>query len=375
ILFCQCLFFVSKRVFGFVLFGPMDDVGYFSVNCCLVHFHPNLMILKYYRIDELQIEWGRPFNEVATLLEDVKKFKPYGGWPNIRCRCKNVFGLATTESEVRAPFEDRPVLQVQYELAPIKPGIFQKLHSPFMKQLRKVLGKPNRTESLYRQHKLPKRYLSSVVVYSATWIFGDVRISLSVYGDTREKDSGKAAAGIFIDWIDEKKAAMPYLEKSRTVEEMLSAKITGNMPLRKFLLSDDQHPFTVVHFELADPYIAEKDVDLRAAQMALYKRTLYQTPKYVSDQLELNEVALYSIPDLNQTFISNKWDTAPLEAEEESQLILYEILPARGPGSRQLRLNDLVIRDSRTSNALISLAEEIEGRTGLKIERKEGYDE
>src|SRR5205809_559532 len=128
---------------------------------------------KYYEIDGLCIEWGRPYSEVTTLLERFEKFKSYEGWENIRCKCTSIFGLAATECEVRAPFFNRPILQVQYELSPVKAGAFEKLHSPFVKQLKGALGTPVKTESLYHQHSLPKKYISSVIVYSVTWMFED----------------------------------------------------------------------------------------------------------------------------------------------------------------------------------------------------------
>jgi hypothetical protein len=48
---------------------------------------------KHYEIDGLKIEWGKPLNEVRVLLDKFEKFKPFGGWPNIRCKCPSAFGL------------------------------------------------------------------------------------------------------------------------------------------------------------------------------------------------------------------------------------------------------------------------------------------
>lgn len=330
---------------------------------------------KYYEIDGLAIEWGRPFNEVTTLLDGLEKFKPYEGWANIRCKCTNIFGLAATECEVRAPFSDKPILQVQYELSPIKAGTFEKLHSPFVKQLKKALGTPLKTESLYHQHRLPKKYISSVVVYTATWMFEDIRVSLSVYGGTREKDSGAAAAGLFIDWINEKEAAKPFRENAKKFEDFLTLKITESTHLQKFKLLRNQRPFRIVHFELNDPYVAEKDPEFRASQLALYNRELYQTPEPIASRLEISEIALYTFPESNQTFVSNKWDTVCLEPKDENQIIYYEVLPARGPGGKELKIKELLVDDSKESNSLIELRKDIENKTGLKIEQRESYDE
>lgn len=330
---------------------------------------------KQYEIDGLKIEWGKPLNEVRVLLDQFEKFKPHGGWSNVRCICSKVFGLATTVFEVRAPFEDRPVLQVQYEVAPIKPGLFEKLHSPYLNQLEKVLGKPAKSEKLYNQPHLKKEYLSSAVVFSAKWLFDDIRISLSVYGGTRSNDSGPCAAGIFIDWIDEVKAAKPFREKTESFEKLMSEHLSNDIAVNKFKLQNKQRPFRVVHYELSDPYIAEKDNELRTSQMALYMQELFQTPKQIQNQLEEDEIGLYKIQELNKTFISNRWDTIFLTSNDQKALIYYEVLPARGSGGRELELKEIRLEDSKDSFALLDLVQIIEEETGLKVTRRERYDD
>lgn len=330
---------------------------------------------KYYEIDGLKIEWGIPLMDVRLMLEDFEKFKPYGGWPNIRCKCSSIFGLPATEFEVRAPFEDRPVLQVQYQIAPIKPGLFQKQHSPYLKQLVKVLGNPSKSENLYGQPHLKKEYLSSTVVFSAKWLFMDIRISLSVYGGTRSNDSGLCAAGIFIDWIDEIDAAKPYREKTELFEKYMLEHIGNDIAIKKFKLQNKQRPFGVVNYELNAPYIDEKDNKLRASQMSLYKKELYQTPLIISTKLKDDEIGYYKIADFDQIFISNKWDTIYLTPNEKNEMTYWEILPARGSGGRQLDLKELKIEDNVNSLTLLDLVAQIEADIKQVIERRETYDD
>lgn len=330
---------------------------------------------KYYEVDGLKIEWGKPLNEVRTMLENIEKFKPYGGWPNVRCKCSGIFGLPATEFKVRAPFEDRPVLQVQYEIAPIKPGFLEKLHSPYLKQLVKVLGKPFKSENLYSQPHLKKEYLSSAVVFSVKWLFNDIRISLSVYGGTRSNESGLCAAGIFIDWIDEIKASKPFREKIELFEKTMSEHISNDIVIKKFKLQYKQRPFRVVHYELNDPYIAEKDNKLRASQMSLYKRELYLTPRIISSKLRDDEIGYYKVADLDGIFISNKWDTVFLTPNQKNEMTYWEILPARGLGGRELDLKELKIEDTKSSLTLLDLVGQIEADIEQKIERKEAYDD
>jgi hypothetical protein len=151
-------------------------------------------------------------------------------------------------------------------------------------------------------------------------------------------------------------------------------KLAESTPFRKFKLLRNQHPFSVVHFDLNDPYIAEKDPKLRASQLALYNRELYQTPAFIASQLEVNEVACYTLADANQTFVSTKWDTVYLEQKDEHQVVYYEVLPARGSGGKELRVKELLIDDSKESDSLIELRNDIENRIGFKIEEREIYD-
>lgn len=331
--------------------------------------------IKFFEIDEVKIEWGKPLHEVRPMLEHFEKYKPFDGWANVRGKCSSIFGLPTTEFEVRAPFEDRPVLQVHFEIAPIKTEIFKKLHAPYMKQLEQTLGKPFKSESLYIQADLKNEYSSSTVVFTAKWLFSDIRISLSVYGATRNKDSGPSAAGIFIDWIDEIKASKPFRDKSENFEITISEHITADIVLMKFKLQHKQSPFSVIHYELDDPYIAEKDDKLRTSQISLYKRDMYLTPSLISSKLQDDEIGYYKVYDLDKIFISNKWDTIYLNTKCKNEMTYWEILPSRGPGVRELDLKELKIEDTNNSDKILELVKQIETDLGQKIERKEIYNE
>ena len=183
------------------------------------------------------------------------------------------------------------------------------------------------------------------------------------------------AAGIFIDWIDEIKAAKPFRVHTERFEKIMSEHINNNTPVNKFKLLNKQRPFRIVHYELTDPYIAEKDIELRASQMALYKRELFQTPELIKDRLADDEIALYKIPALDKTFISNKWDTIFLTTNDEKSLVYYKVLPARGSGGHEVELKELRIEDAKDSDTLINLSQQIEIDTGLKVERRERYDD
>lgn len=328
----------------------------------------------YFEIDRLKIEWGKTLNEIRPLLENIEQFKPYGGWPNIRCRCSNIFGLAAIESEVRAPFEDRPVLQVQYEIAHIKYRFWQKQHLPYLEQLEKVLGRPVKSENLYNHSYSGRENLSGAVVHSSKWLFDQIRISLSVYGSVRNKDSGLAAAGIFIDWTDEIAISAPFREKAKSFENRFSELINEQTALSKFKLRNNQKPFQVVDYDIRHPHIEDTTDDLRASQRALYKRDLYQTPSLISSKLEVDEIGYYKLAAMNQIFVSNKWDTVFL-SPDQNDITFWDILPARGAGRKELNLKGLRIEDDKRSSTLLDLISQIESDTGQIIEKRQGYDD
>ena len=330
---------------------------------------------SYFEIDHLKIEWGKPLNEVRSLLEDVEQFAPYGGWPNIRCRCSSVYGLAAKECEIRAPFEDRPTLQVHYEIAPIPTVFFEKMNTPFLKQMEKALGKPYKTENLYTQPDLRKENLPGIVVFSAKWLIDGIRVSLSVYGAVRNNDSGPAAAGIFIDYLDEVEISKPFRKRTEAFENRLAKLITKDIDIKTFKLQHAQKPFRIADHNLEDPHLAEKDMELRAAQLALYRRELYQTPAAISSKLKANEIGYYEVAELDKIFISNKWDTTFLKPGQYSELTFWDILPARGPGRRELDLKELNIEDAKGSLILLDLVAQIEKDTGQKIEMRIAYDD
>jgi len=71
------------------------------------------------------------------------------------------------------------------------------------------------------------------VIFSASWILGDVRIDLSVYGGTRNESSGDCAAGIYVDWINEIKGASQFRKENELVEKSMAAYVNNEIPIIK----------------------------------------------------------------------------------------------------------------------------------------------
>lgn len=176
-------------------------------------------IIQGFFIEEEHIAWGTLFKDTKDILSKFPQYPPYGGWSNIRCACSEIVGLKSTVADIRAPFDDRPVMQVIYDLAPSGDTRWGKLHLFYLAQLKTIFGKPVKAEDLYKGHNPENKYVSGAVVFSAKRLFGDIRISLSVYGGIRQEETGDAAAGLFIDWINEKKAAEPFISKNSKLEK------------------------------------------------------------------------------------------------------------------------------------------------------------
>ncbi len=331
-------------------------------------------ITQGFDIEGEHIIWGLPFKDVAKTLNKFSQYPPYQGWSNLRCKCSEIYGLKTNEAEVRAPFEDRPIMQVIYQLASLGENSWGKLHTPYVRQLKEVFGSPTKTDSNYDQRHIKREYISGAVVYSAKWLIDDIRVSLSVYGGIRHEDSGDCAAGLFIDWINEKKAAEPFRIKNRLLEEQLLAYLTASSNIEKFTLDYPQRKFYVTHIDIGDPDVSG-DRELRASQMALYQNELLQTPSVLQRKLKDNEIAIKFDEDSKRMIIANKCDATILNYDQEEKVSFINVLPARGPGKFVLQVKDLSINDSRKSDVLINLVLHIESKMGIKILRREGYDD
>lgn len=331
-------------------------------------------ITQGFNIEDEHIAWGTLLYDAKEILSKLPQYPPYGGWSNIRCKCSSVFGLNSTMASIRAPFDDRPVMQVSYELVPSGDSTWGKLHLFYLAQLKTIFGKPAKAEDLYKGHIPENKYVSGAVVFSANWLFGDIRISLSVYGGIRHEQTGDAAAGLFIDWINEKKAAGPFISKNSTLEQELSVYLADSRDIQLFTLTDKQRKFYLTHIDIGDPDIT-KDEGLRLAQLALYRNDLVQSPEYIRRLLKENEIAVKFLTEERRMVIANKWDATVLDYSKNERVSFTDLLPARGSGRYHLQVKDLTIIDSRESDTLLRLVAHIEHVTGIQVNRETSYDD
>lgn len=328
-----------------------------------------------YSVNGIDIEWGKTLEEVGSILQAVEKFKPregFYGWPYIKFRCSEIFELDTNECDISAPYKDRPILRVTYQLKPIVPGFFESLHTPYMKHLKRVLGEPDKVFKDYKRTSLWKPK-SGAVVYSADWKIGAVEISISVYGGTRKEESGPSAAGLFIYW-DPKIAAKPFLNIKEKEEAFLQQSIPDNTELHIFSLKERQYNYPR-YYDPDDHKKIKAEKELWTAEMALYTRTLLYTPEQIRKRLSVNDVGLYFVPKLDIWLISTHYLTVRLDNIKNGDIQYINLLRGRGPGGKHLKVRELTIEDTTEGTELFKLINKLESELNITVSRAEYYDD
>ncbi|MDJ0367258.1 hypothetical protein QMK33_19085 [Hymenobacter sp. H14-R3] len=317
---------------------------------------------------DLALTWGLTLEATEAALPAAKRLPTYGGWPTLRCRCPSAYGLATTECSLRAPGRRKPVLQASYELAP-PPHHGSYVIDPayWLVPLTHLLGPPGKAGSSAGPST------SSNVVHWATWQRPTVRVSLSVFGGLREDDGAVSAAGLYLDWQDERTAAQPSLAAALAQSAALAARVGAASKLLLFATAQPQGPYFHPDLSQPAPYTATPGLLLRQAQRALYGEDLLDTPAAISARLTDHGVALWPVPGGAQWAVSTRWDTVLLTPAGPPTDLLT-LRPARGTGGVLLHVGDLQLPDAYGSSALATLATAIEKHVGAAVSRREDSD-
>lgn len=330
------------------------------------------MTQKLLHINGIDFYWGMTFEQVLEKFKSENLFSGWSAWKNFEVQCSEIAELKAVTCSFRGPAMNRPVMQVSFDLATIKPKLFEKPHHPYVKHLTKILGKPHgiSRSRLESGQKYNKGYAYANVIYYCKWWLGDILISLSVFGGIRTNKVGEYAAGLYFDWLNEENAAEPYLKEFIQNESELTQDI---FDIRKVKINYELKPYHRTHYDLKDPYIALKDQNIRTAQLILYGDKLYRTPKYLSSELAENEIALFKSTIKDKWCIGNIWDFTLIT--DNCKMYYVDIKPARGSGGTEMKINSLTIYDIKDSKVLEKLSLTIEGITGKKFERSIGYDD
>lgn len=322
-------------------------------------------------INNIDFRWGMTFNQVVDEFNSQNLFSAMSAWKNFEIPCSEIAELKTLSCSFRAPSLKKPVMQVSFELETIKPNIFEKPYTPYVRHLTQILGKPHGiSKNALDGQKYNKGYASSQVMYNCKWWLGDILISLSVFGGIRTRKEGEYAAGLYFDWLNEKRIAEPYFEEFVAEESELSSTISD---LTNIKMNYDFRPYHKKHYELNIPDQALHDQEIRTAQLILYADKLFRTPKTIAKEMTDKEIVLFKSHKTNNWCIGNKWDFTPIN--EDSTLNYIDIKPARGSGGTEMKINSLNIQDKRDSEILNNLSMKIEELTARKFERSTGYDD
>jgi hypothetical protein len=316
--------------------------------------------------------WGMTFEQILKEFSSENLFSGWSAWENFELQCSEIANLKTLTCSFRGPSLNRPVMQVSFDLATIKPKLFEKPHTPYVKHLTAILGKPHGISKnrLENGQKYNQGYANSTVIYNCKWWLGDVLISLSVFGGIRTKDEGEYAAGLYFDLLNEERTAKPYYKEFIDRESELTKGISN---VKKITIKYDSRPYHRNHYELKEPHLALKNRDVRTSQLILYTDKLYRTPIELSEDLSDNQIVLFKSQKTDKWCVGNKWDFTPITID--SKLSFVDIKPARGSGGTRIDINSLTINGERDSKPLVGLSNKIEELTGQKFEHTMGYDD
>lgn len=310
---------------------------------------------------------------LGELFEDLLKQLPRYSqgplstkWPQLSFPVDNVIGINALRSTVRAPLLDRPVMQQIFDLSMQEDSSNGTLESSYMEKIGLHFGKA------VSEKVFPNRMEWHEVRFVAKWSVSDVTVSLSVFGAPRKSNDGTSTASLFFDLEDEVKVAGPYVDRRRTTEESLWSSHAEFDILCSVNTVEPNWPYFRPNYErrlLKPQDIPEK---LRRCQKALYTKSLLETPRAILRKSRDHTVLVWSTG--GQVFLTSTVDTVVLNTHS-TKVEFHRVLPSRGPGSTKLVVDDLQLSDQADSNALAKLLTYIERTIGIRVERREYYDE
>jgi hypothetical protein len=286
-------------------------------------------------------------------------------WPRIKLQAKEIMGISSTESTVRAPFVDRPILQQSFELSPEKGSVNSVPEAVYQARLDKILGSPI-SMTAYNTTNCHE------VRFSSKWKMADFTISLSIYGCERKNANGSTAAGLFFDIDDDVSIARPYLDGLLRLEESLWSDLSNADVIYTTRTKQFNAPFFIRNYEKNIVKIDNVSENLRRSQKALYKHELLETPHSILHQLPENGIMIWT--SNGKYFLSSSYDCVNLKPND---IVFYfcNILPARGGGATRLVVGELEIEDEPNSEVLNTLTKRLEGILGQKAAYREYYDD
>lgn len=315
-----------------------------------------------FRINDTFIEWGTSLAEAAHICGIPPERCREVGYSTLSVPCCHAYGFETIFAQMKSYGLTRPVMGLDYELAPLSDGSPEP--TPWLRPLLGMLGAPSQ-EDMTEVGDQPNP--SNVVRYHARWETADFAVILSIYGAPRTLPGGRSAGTFWLYWPVQK-AAVPFLAEWRSACEALAAAAEGAKDFRLFRVGFDQH----AQYGGAD---ALADVMRREASLALMSPDMLQTPAVIAERLSPRDFALWSNPAAKLYCLSTRWDSIAWEAGKAPKIEWWHVRPAKGAGKSSLHVGGWFVADCACSETMQKAVAALESIPGVRVNRMDGgYD-
>lgn len=307
-----------------------------------------------FEVADQRLPWGTTLAAAQMLLPSPLASDERSA----KFRSTHVFGLTgILSATLRAPAQDRPVLQVEYDWSLAAGDAVQRLTT--------VFGSPQ-TSSRHDISGFANPAWG--VGFSAHWQFPAFRLGVSVYGAPRATSAGTSSALVYVHWEDMLAAAKPYTAAMRRSVQWLDAAAAFAETIATLTLEIDQPRPRI----LGGP--AEPSDALLQAWRLMYKRRLYATPEYFARTLLESQVLLWRNSTENIWGVSTRYETVFFPLGSIIAVSHVNMLPAKGSGGTLLTVGDLSLESTPSSPTLAQLVALLEENHLAKVSFMEEYD-
>ena len=313
------------------------------------------------RLENIEIEnnnfsWGLYIDDMKSMFSAKDFFEnenKYSKNKTLRFKIANQWGLHCNSCVFTAPFYDRIINRIEINLGALE----QDLDS-LMDQLELVFGK--RTSDSTGEN----RGWGSVI-RNCSWDFENCKGGISIYGGERNT-YGETNYGIIYFYLTDLKLmhklySADLVSKNKTLENSLN---NNAFSKETFKLKKKQANTSFV-VDKGD-YKGFNSDFIALANNSYYKRDIMKTPSILSDALQEDEICIVQDVVTSKTYIANVQETFLIE--EDTEIIWYNTLPARGSGSGSVKIGDFGVSDDHSRPETEILVAALEKIVNRKIE-------
>jgi hypothetical protein len=319
---------------------------------------------KGFMIGESFVPWGTTMEEACRLFGIRPGQGPYSSH-DARLICANAYGFAAVCTHLTAPADDRPIMNIAFELAPAPAGTQPPDPEYWMAPLSEQLGKPT---SVNRSDIPSYADPADCVPFYAGWEFLDTGVGLSVYGGLREVEGGKSAGTLWLSW-NERRAAQPYLEEWRERVARIASIAEQPSQLQRFVLDLAQNACYSLTGKRTPEALAA-----RQARICLYRPSLLETPARIAAQLKPHDFALWSSEPHAIWCVSTRYDSMMFEIGQPARVVWIDLQPAKGSGYSALEFEGWTLYGSYGARAIREASQMLGRFPGVTVKQESGYD-